>query len=46
MKNLPLEKIGHGGQVDVRVGRNIEALAGLEIMRAHVIEKKPWPHTI
>jgi hypothetical protein len=32
MKNLPLEKIGHGGQVDVRVGRNIEALAGLEIM--------------
>jgi hypothetical protein len=46
MKNFTLEEIGHGGQVDVRVGRNIEALANLEIMRTHVIEKKPWPDTI
>jgi hypothetical protein len=30
----------------MRVGRNIEALAGLEIMRTHVIEKKPRPDTI
>lgn len=46
MKNFPLEEIGHGGQIDMRVGRNIEALAGLEIMRTHVIEKEPWSHTI
>jgi hypothetical protein len=46
MKNFPLEEIGHGGQVDVRVGWYIETLAGLEIMRTHVIEKKPWPDTI
>ena len=46
MKNFPLKEIGHGGQVDVRVGRNIEALAGNEIMRTYVIEKKPWPNTI
>jgi hypothetical protein len=46
MNNFPFEEIGHGGQVNMRVGRNIETLAGLEIMRAHVIEKKPWPDTV
>jgi hypothetical protein len=46
MKNFPLKEIGHGGKVDVGVGRNIEALANLEFMRTHVIEKKPWPHAI
>jgi hypothetical protein len=39
MNNFTLKEIGHGGKVDVRVGRHIEALTGVEIMRPHVIEK-------
>jgi hypothetical protein len=41
VKNFSLKEIGHSGQVDVRVGRHIETLAGLKRMRTHVIEKKP-----
>ena len=38
MEELALEQPGHGGQPDVRVGRNVRTFPGRQLERPHVVE--------
>jgi hypothetical protein len=43
MHNLALEKIGHGGETDMRMRPDIEAGARREDGRTHMVEKNEGP---
>jgi hypothetical protein len=44
VQDLALEEIGDGGQADVRVGPDVDALAGQEVRGPHVIQEDEGTH--
>jgi hypothetical protein len=44
MQDFTLEEPSHRGQTDVRMRPHIQANAGLEDIRAHLIQKNERPH--
>ncbi len=44
MQDLAVEQVGDGGQADVRMGPHVDALAGPEVGRTHVIQEDERPH--
>src|SRR4051812_29416603 len=39
VQDLTLEQVGHGREVNVRMGTHVDALVGQELGRAHLVEE-------